>query len=72
VERAGLSRVVTSGENLYGEESLGGKRYFTAIYPDKAVSAACVECHNGHAGSPKHDFKVGDAMGGVVIRIALP
>ena len=40
------------------------------IYPDKAVSQACVDCHNGHPDSPRKDFKLGDVMGGIVIRVA--
>ncbi len=59
------------GQNFYGEETLGGKTYFTALYPDVAVASACSDCHNKHKDSPKHDFKVGDTMGGVIIRIPL-
>ena len=59
------------GKNYYEEEKLGAKTYFTAVYPDNAVSMACVACHNGHKDSPKKDFKMGDNMGGVVIRIPL-
>ena len=69
VEKAGLRRAVETGEPTYAAESLGGERYFTAVYPDKAVTEACVACHNEHRDSPRRDFKVGDAMGGVVIRI---
>lgn len=71
VERAGLRAVADSGKSYYTEEEIRGKRYFTAIYPDKAVSPACVSCHNDHADSPRADFKEGDVMGGVVIRISL-
>ncbi|MCA9139580.1 MAG: DUF3365 domain-containing protein, partial [Planctomycetales bacterium] len=28
------------GENFYGEEELGGKKYFVAVYPDRAVAEA--------------------------------
>jgi len=59
------------GKRFYKEEVLGGTTYFTAIYPDVAVSSACSSCHNDHKDSPKTDFKVGDTMGGVVIRIPL-
>ena len=58
-------------ENFYGEEELGGKKYFTAVYPDVAVSKACTSCHNDHIDSPKKDFQLGDTMGGLVIRIPL-
>jgi hypothetical protein len=70
IERKGLEAVANKkGENFYGEEQLGGKRYFTAVYPDAAIAEACVKCHNDHKDSPRRDFKLGDVMGGVVIRI---
>lgn len=49
----------------------GQKQYFQAIYPDLAVSQACVDCHNGHLLSPKRDFKLNDVMGGIAITIPL-
>lgn len=58
-------------ENFYGEEEFDGQRCFTAIYPDRAVAEACVSCHNGHRDSPRRDAKVGDVMGGIVIRIPM-
>jgi hypothetical protein len=54
---------------LPGRGLPGGNKYFTAIYPDPAVSEACVSCHNGHKDSPRDDFKLGDVMGAVIIRI---
>ena len=54
-----------------GIVSSGQKQYFQAIYPDRAVSQACVECHNGHLLSPKRDFKLNDVMGGIAITIPL-
>jgi hypothetical protein len=68
-EKEGLKAVTETGKNFYKEESLGGKKYFTAIYPDKAVAEACATCHNMHPDTPKKDFKLNDVMGGVVIRI---
>jgi Protein of unknown function (DUF3365) len=68
VERAGLEQVVQSGKPLHSTEDLDGRRYHVAIYPDIAVAQACVDCHNKHPDSPRQDFKVGDVMGGVVIR----
>ena len=49
----------------------GRKRFFQAIYPDIAVSPACITCHNGHRLSPKRDFKLNDVMGGIAITIPL-
>lgn len=71
VEKAGLQFVADSAgkTNYYAEEVLGGKKYFTAVYADVAVSKACVSCHNDHKDSPRADFKLDDVMGGVVIRI---
>jgi len=54
-----------------GVVSSGRKQYFQAIYPDRAVSAACVNCHNSHPLSPKRDFKLNDVMGGIAITIPL-
>lgn len=69
-EKDGLKFVAENkGKNFYTEETLGGKKYFTAVYADPAVSPACVSCHNGHDDSPRKDFKLNDVMGGVVIRI---
>lgn len=71
-DKAGLAHVTANpGERYYTEETLGGVRYFTAVYPDVAVAPACVSCHNDHPDSPRRDFELGDVMGGVVIRIPL-
>ena len=70
-EQKALESLNKNGKNVYGNEELGGKKYFTAVYPDVAVSKACVTCHNDHIDSPKKDFKVGEMMGGLVIRIPL-
>jgi len=72
MEKAGLEYIVANpGENFYGEEKLGDTTYFTAVYPDVAVATPCVDCHNNHKDTPKSDFKIGDVMGGVVIRVPL-
>ena len=72
LEKNGLSYVAENpGEIFYGEEELGGVRYFAAVYPDYAVVEACVQCHNNHKDSPRTNLKVGDVMGGVVIRIPM-
>ncbi|UCE75833.1 MAG: DUF3365 domain-containing protein [Gammaproteobacteria bacterium] len=71
-EKAGLKYVADNkGQNYYTEETLGGKKYFTAVYADTGVAPVCVSCHNEHKDSPRRDFKLGDVMGGVVIRIPL-
>ena len=50
---------------------LGGRSYFTAIYPDRASLTSCADCHNRHPDSPRRDFKTGDVMGALVIRVPL-
>ena len=71
VEERGLELVTRSREPHYASEDLDGRAYFVAIYPDVAVSPACVSCHNAHPDSPRRDFAEGDVMGAVVIRFPL-
>lgn len=69
-EMTGLKFVAENkGKNYYTVEELGGTQYFTAVYADTAVAPVCVSCHNDHKDSPRRDFKIGEVMGGVVIRI---
>jgi len=69
-EKEGLKYVAENkGKNYYTTEKLGGQTYFTAVYADTGVAPVCVSCHNKHPDTPKKDFKIGDVMGGVVIRI---
>jgi hypothetical protein len=73
IETKGLEAVNQNGGKapFYGTEELGGKKYFTAVYADVAVADACIDCHNDHTDSPRTDFKLGDVMGGVVLRIPM-
>jgi hypothetical protein len=69
-EKRGLQAVADQpAQNSYDDESVAGVQYLTAVYPDLAVSDACVSCHNSHPDSPRHDYKLGDVMGAVVIRV---
>lgn len=71
-EKTGLKYVADNpGEHYYTEEELGDINYFTAVYADTAVARACIDCHNNHTDSPRSDFKMGEVMGGVVVRIPL-
>ena len=62
------------GDNFYGEEELGGKKYFVAVYPDRAVAQACWSCHNDHPnrGESYPEFAKDDVMGGVLVRVPMP
>ena len=55
----------------YFNRLLGGRSYFTAIYADRATLPSCVSCHNQQPRSPKKDFKLGDVMGAIVVRVPL-
>ena len=71
-ERKALQEVIERPDRpSTGVVRSGKKRYFKAIYADRAVSKACVNCHNEHLLSPKRDFKFNDVMGGVVVTIPL-
>ncbi len=71
-ERKGLKDIVRHPVRPYIEyRNIGGKKYFQAIYPDFAVSPACVTCHNNHPNSPRRDFKLNDVMGGIVMTLPL-
>ncbi|MDF0653013.1 MAG: DUF3365 domain-containing protein [Nitrospira sp.] len=67
-ERAGLEAVVKNPRKPYtGIITEGERRYFKAIFADRAVSMACVICHNSHPLSAKRDYKLYDVMGGIII-----
>jgi hypothetical protein len=69
-ESKGMDKLkADASKSYYLDEELGGEKYFTAVYADIAVAEACVSCHNNHKDSPRKDFKKGDMMGAVVVRI---
>jgi len=67
-ERAGLESVAKDPRKPYtGIMTEGDRRYFKAIFADRAVTMACVTCHNTHPLSAKRDYKLYDVMGGIII-----
>lgn len=71
-ERRGLHAVINSPDKPFTGVITSGKlRYYQAIYADRAVTEACVECHNTHQMSPKRDFQLNDVLGAIVITIPL-
>jgi len=71
-ERTGLEAVEGDPSKPFtGVIKKDGRRYFTAIYADPAVSSTCVNCHNAHPLSPKRNYKLNDVMGGVAISFPL-
>ncbi len=72
-EKEGLEAVAKDPSKAYtGTITRGERRYFKAVYADRAVSKSCVICHNGHLLSSKRDRKLGDVMGGIIISVPLP
>ena len=72
LERRALESFAQTPDRPFtGIVSSGRKQYFQAIYSDRAISDACVKCHNSHPLSPKRDFKLNDVMGGMTITIPL-
>ncbi len=69
-ERIGLETVASRPFRPYiGTTQIGNRSYFQAVYPDIAVTPACITCHNAHPKSPKHDFKLYDVIGGIVVSV---
>ncbi|GKS57575.1 hypothetical protein YTPLAS18_11020 [Nitrospira sp.] len=69
-ERKGLQAVLLNPERpVTGFLKTSKGRWFQAIYPDRAISSSCVDCHNKHPNSPRRDYKLDDVMGGIIITI---
>jgi len=67
-ERTGLQAVSDDPSAVYTSTSRRAQGpYFTAIYADRAVSQACVTCHNEHPLSPRRNYKLNDVMGGIIV-----
>lgn len=72
VERKGLEWVTARPQtNYYSEEMLGGRRYFTAVYPDMANQQACLDCHATRLDGTGRPAKLGDVLGALVVRVPL-
>ncbi len=74
-EQKAMENILTTGLPYKDYQVKDGKKYYSALYPDKAVSAACIDCHNQHPSHkqryPDKVFKVGDVMGGILINLPL-
>ena len=42
---------------------------FKGLAADYAIVQACADCHNHHPSSPRKDFRQGDLMGAIVVRL---
>ncbi len=71
-EQRGLWETLQHPERPYTEVVMqGGGSYLQAMYADRAVSQACIGCHNAHPDSPKQDFKQNDVMGVMMVTVPL-
>jgi len=71
-ENTGLSETLAHPDRRYSEVVMIGRDpYLQALYADRAVSQACIGCHNTHPDSPKKNYKLNDVMGGMIITIPL-
>ncbi|TAJ08345.1 MAG: DUF3365 domain-containing protein [Nitrospirae bacterium] len=52
-------------------EVVNGQRTLRFMKGDFASAQVCVDCHNAHPDSPKHDFQLNDLMGGMEIQIPI-
>jgi hypothetical protein len=72
LERKGLEFIAGHPDQAYyGPEMLGGRRYFTGVYPDLPAVRSCIDCHAGKSGSKPYPYHVGEPMGAVVVRVPL-
>ena len=44
-------------------------KQFKGVSADIAIVQSCVDCHNNHPSSPWRNFKKGDLMGAIVVRL---
>jgi len=71
-EQRGLGETLQNPDRPYTEVAMhGGKSYLQAFYADRAVSQACIGCHNAHPDSPKQNFKQNDVMGALMVTVPL-
>lgn len=52
-------------------DTVEGRAVMRVLMADLASAPSCVSCHNAHAQSPKHDFRLGDLMGGLEITMPM-
>ena len=72
IERVGLQAVADDPSTVHTSTIRRAKGpHFKAIYADRAVSEACVACHNEHPLSARKNYKLNDVMGGVIIQFPL-
>lgn len=68
----GFRSLQQSKDGLYSRQDVVDETTFLRfLAPDKAIVQSCVDCHNAHPDSPKHDFRLNDLMGGIEVSIPI-
>jgi hypothetical protein len=72
LEERGLAFVASHpAQNYYGQEMLGGRRYFTAVYPDLWAASECGGTRDQKSASYIQGLHAGENIGGIVVRVPL-
>ena len=71
-EQKGLLETLQHPDRPYTEVVMREQgSYLQAIYADRAISQACIGCHNAHPKSPKQNFRENDVMGAIMVTVPL-
>jgi signal transduction histidine kinase len=58
---------VNPNQQLLSIDKVEDRAVMRVLMADVASAQSCVDCHNAHPESPKHDFKLHDLMGGLEV-----
>ena len=67
-EAEALKKLITNPQQKLVTFSEGNQ--FKAISADFAIAQTCADCHNSHPNSSRRDYKQGDLMGAIIVRVA--
>ncbi len=59
------------GRHISRIDAVEGRPSMRVLMSDIASAQSCVDCHNAHPESPKHDFKLHDLMGGLEVIVPI-
>jgi PAS domain S-box-containing protein len=58
-------------DQFFRTDAVAGQEVMRFISVDRAIVQSCADCHNADPRSPKHDYHLGDVMGGLEIVIPI-
>lgn len=71
-ETEGFASLMHSpGDPFVRTDTVDGRAVMRVLMADVATSTSCVNCHNAHPQSPKHDFHLYEVMGGLEVIIPM-